>query len=359
MTRLQMQDTISVAALGGLQITPVFRVERLEGPIIGSRWSPLAGPTGEYNWTRTGSLSLKKLFTSGWQVYGSYGNYNRYPSFYEIYGDGIGSMPGADSTGRAVQLKRETGINGDIGFGWDGHLSEKLKGGFRLTVFGRKAKDAITLYSTPIAAKYVNSGDTLTKGVELEGKLAWGSRADVQFAVTRQSGEYINGGWYYFGGTTAQQRYPGEKIPVRNIPNLAANVRLNLHFLGGDLTTYVEGHYTGRSYIDVQTWENPLTTFNFGAHYKITKGWKLSGGVNDIFNAGPKQTLGSDSPNNKYRFSYYSCPDTTPVIPGLPYTQCDLGLLNPTEHQDVFSMKSNVFYPQQGRTWYATLAYTF
>ncbi|MDR1227975.1 MAG: TonB-dependent receptor [Azoarcus sp.] len=359
MTRLQMQNTMSVAALGGLQITPVFRMEKLQGPIIGSRWSPLAGPTGEYDWSPTGSLSLKKQFASGWQVYGNYGNYHRYPSFYEIYGDGIGTVPGADSNSKAIQLKRETGTNGDIGFGWDGRLGEKWSGGFRLTAFRRKAKDAITLYSTPIAAKYINSGDTLTKGVELEGKLAWGNRASLQFAVTRQSGEYINGGWYYFGGTSAQQRYPGQKVRVRNIPDLAANARLDLHFLNNSLTAYIEGHYTGRTYIDVATWENPLTIFNLGAHYKLAKGWKLSGGVTDIFNAGPKQTLDGNGQNRKYRFTYYTCPDPTPVIPGTPITQCLLGLMDYDRHEDVFSMKHNVFYPQQGRTWYATLAYTF
>lgn len=355
-SNLQMQDTMTIAALGNVQVTPIFRMEKLEGPVIGSRYSPLAGPSGQYDWEPTGSLSLKKDFDSGWQIFGNYGNYIRYPNFYEIYGNGLGLVPNADSLGHAIQLVPETGTNGDLGFGWNGALSEKLRGNVRLSYFQRDAKNAITLYSTPFAAKYINSGDTRTQGVELEGKLAWGRRADLQFAFTRQEGKYVGkDGYYYFGGASASQRWPGQTVHTLQTPEMVANVRLNLHFLGGDLTTFVEYTRIGKLWRDVTTWENPLQTFDLGAHYKIAKGWKLSAGVNDLFNAGPKQTLGGTASN--VTATWRQC-IASGLYEGQPGCTLFAGGAKRTV-QETVTLKSNVDYPQQGRTWYATLAYWF
>jgi len=347
MTRLQFQDTVTIPALGDLQLTPVGRFERLEGPTIGSRWSPTGGPSGDFGWKRTGGLSAKKNF-GGWQLFASTGTYNRYPTFYEIYGDGINVVNGADSTGKAVPLQRETGRNTDVGFGWDGRLPYDLAGGFRLTYFERKAKDAITLYAVPLAAKYVNSGDTFNHGVELEGKLSWGRRADLQLAATWQDGRYLNGGWYYFGGTPASGRADGGKVRTLNTPDLVANARLDLHFLEGALTVYAEGKYTGRNYIDVETYERPLTTFDLGAHYKVAGGFTFSMGVIDLFDRGPRQRLGGRK--NEHYYSWLNCPDPSDF-----FCYFDPG----NQVNERYPLTQNVYYPQQGRTLYATLAWAF
>lgn len=354
-TNLQVQDTMTVAALGGLQVTPIFRLEKLEGPAIGSTSSPLAGASADDRWSPTGSLSLKKNFAGGWQLFGSYGTYNRYPNFYEIYGNGLGLKPGTDSVGHTDVLVRETGVNRDLGVGWDGRLSEKLRSGLRLTYFQREAKDAITLLSTPVAARYLNYGDTRTRGLELEGSLAWSERFDLQFAATWQDAYYVDGGWFYYPGRTQTARYAGEKSRVRYIPQAAVSARLNMYFLGGDLTTYVEGQYTGRTYTDVTVWENPLTTFNFGAHYKIAKGWKLSSGVIDAFNAGPRQTLGGAGrtpASYQWRDSGYAA---CASLPAAQRNACRAA----HQHTEKIWLENNVQYPQQGRTLYATLAYSF
>jgi outer membrane cobalamin receptor len=355
-TNLQIQDTLTIAALGDLQVTPIFRVEKLAGPVIGSRYSPLAGPQGDYNWDRTGSLSVKKNFTSGWQAFANYGTYVRYPNFYEIYGNGLGTVPNVDSTGRAIQLVPESGRNSDLGFGWSGRVGDDWRGDFRLTWFQRYAENAITLYSTPFAAKYINSGNTRTRGLELEGKLAWGRRADLQLAVTRQEGKYVDkDGYYYFGGASASQRWPGQIVHTLNTPEVVANARLNLHLLGGDLTTFIEATYIGKVWRDVTTWENPLKTVGLGAHYRIAKGWKLSAGVNDIFDAGPKQTLGGDA--SEITASWRRCVANGRYVgqPGCnPFPLANLRYVTET-----VNLKSNVGYPQQGRTLYATLAYSF
>jgi outer membrane receptor protein involved in Fe transport len=353
-TSLQLQDTMTIAALGNLQVTPIFRMEKLEGPVIGSRYSPLTGPGGKYDWQRTGSLSVKKSFDNGWLVFGNHGDYIRYPNFYEIYGNGLGLVPNADSLGHAIQLVPETGTNSDLGFGWNGRFSEKVRGDFRLTYFQRDARDAITLYSTPFAAKYTNSGDTRTRGLELEGKVAWGRQADLQFAFTRQEGKYVGkGGYYYFGGASTSQRWPGQTVHTLQNPEMVANVRLNLHFLGGDLTTFIAYTHIGKVWRDVNTWENPLKTFDLGAHYRVAKGWKLSTGINDIFNAGPKQTMsGEGVSRDGGRLMGVTCANPD------PFWGC---VFQPDAHSvyEYLYAKSNVNYPQQGRTWYMTLSYSF
>lgn len=353
-TNLQVQNTITIPALGDLQVTPIFRVEKLAGPIIGNRWTwkdPNSGPSGDYNWARTGSLSLKKDFASGWQAFGSYGNYIRYPGFYEIYGNGLGLVSRTDSTGGVIPMVPEKGRNLDMGLGWDGRLSEQLTGGFRATVFQRESVNEIALYSVPIAAGYVNTGHTRTRGLELEGKLSWSRRADLIFAITRQAGEYTDDdGYYYYGGQSSTQRYPGEKARTLNAPQLAANARLNLHFLDGDLSTFIEGTHIGRIYRDVKTWENPLNTINLGAHYRFAKGWKLSLGVNDVFNKGPEQTRdrNSSSVTSTLRCSsgdQWDCFDEPDKYHWIP--------------TETVQLKHNVNHPQQGRTYYMTLNYNF
>lgn len=331
---IQAQDTITIRPLGDLEITPVGRLEKLQGPVIGSRLSPLGGASGDYDWKPSWSLSAKKRLFDGWEVFANTGAYNRYPSFYEIYGDGVYVSPDQNSDKTVRQLKREHGRNFDTGFGWTGAVSEDWKGGFRLTYFQRRTEDAITFYQTPAGAKYINSGTTFTRGVEFEGNLAFGDRADLHLAGTIQDGAYVKGTYYTFGAIPAAQRVDG-KLKVLRIPDYSANARLNLHFLGGALTTFAEVRYTGRVYhaqftAGAQAYEEPLTTIDLGSHYKFDSGLKISGGVIDVFDKGPKQ-----------RFT------------GLRFDR------DPVDETKTWDLRSNVYFPQQGRTFYASAAMTF
>lgn len=331
---IQGQDTITIRPLGDLEVTPVGRLEKLAGPILGSRLSPFGGAGGDYGWKPTWSLSVKKRLFDGWEVFANTGTYNRYPSFYEIYGDGVYVSPNVDSTGKVQQLKREHGRNFDAGFGWTGALGEDWKGSFRLTYFQRRTEDAITFYQTPVGSKYINSGTTFTRGLEFEGNLAFGQRADLHLAGTLQEGHYVKGTYYFFGGIDAAERVEG-KLKVLGNPNFSANARLNVHFLDRALTTFGEVRFTGRVYHAQfagdagQAYEEPLMTIDVGAHYKFQSGLKISGGVTDIFNQGPKQ-----------RFTGF---------PGHPDP------VKPIR----WDLRPNVYYPQQGRTLYATAAMTF
>lgn len=199
----------------------------------------------------------------------------------------------------------------------------------------------------PLAAAYINSGDTRTDGIELEAKLKFGQRTDLQFAATYQEGHYINGGWYYFGGTSASQRYPGKTVHVRNIPKSAINARLNLHWFDHRLTTYIEANRTGRIWRDVTTYEMPLTTVGLGAHLRLPYDLTLSFGLNDLFNKGPQQKL--KGPDHRHAYSH--C-DSTDII------YCLFGG-GTKQYTELHAMEYNVQYPQQGRTWYASLGWKF
>ena len=331
---LQAQDTITIRPLGDLELTPIGRFERLDGPVLGSQLSPFGGAGGDYGWKPSWSLSAKKRLFDGWEIFANTGTYNRYPSFYELYGDGVYISPNADSNNRVTQLKREHGRNFDAGFGWTGALGNDWKGSVRLTYFQRRTEDAITLYETPVGARYMNTGTTFTRGLELEGNVAFSDRADLHFAGTLQNGRYVKGTYYFFGGGNAAERVNGRLKVLRN-PDFSANARFNLHFLDGALTTFAEVRHVGRVYVAQsaagQSYEEPLTTIDLGAHYTFDNGLKLSGGVIDIFDRGPKQRV--------------------------------TGLLlhaDPTTTQDKYwDLRPNVYYPQQGRTLYVSAAMTF
>jgi len=352
-TDIQAQDTFTFNVLDGLQITPIGRLERLQSPVIEGLWDQ--STDGNFGWQPSGAITLKKKIGQGWQAFGSYGVYNRYPSFYEIYGDGIYVVPNADSTGNsAANLKREFSHNSDVGMGWDGHIAGDVSGGFRATYFERKTKNEITLYSTPIAAKYMNSGNTYTHGGEFEGYAAWGTRADIQFAVTRQEGWYQNDGYYYYGGTSVGTRYPGQKHRTLNHPDLTADVRLNLHFLDGDLTTFLELKHTGRNFINQDSFERSLSTIDAGLHYDLGFGAKLSLGVTDLFNQGPKQSLYSPS-GSSTAATGYDCSG----LSGIQLMMCQLSGAFGTATYSTVPFTYNVFMPRQGRTLYSTLAWSF
>jgi outer membrane cobalamin receptor len=383
---VQVQDTVTIAPLGNLQITPIIRAEKLSGPTLGSIRFDRLKTSGDIGWKTTGSLAVKKDFENGWQLFTSGGNYIRYPNFYEMYGNGFGLTRQYNSNGTANVLYPEEGRTVDAGFGWRGRLTEKLSADFRLTWFQRKTENSILLYSTPFAATYKNGGPATHRGLELEGGLAFGSRADIQFAVTRQEGHFT-GDYSYWGypatSNTPEKRFPGQTIKVPNIPDIVANVRLNLRFLNNDLSTFVEANHIGRIYRDNDAWENPLTTVNLGGSYRFvktgpSKGARLTFGVNDVFNRGPKQTLGGRYAQHKY--SHGACKTPNGTYPDKVWQ--DTSFSEVWECQDAegdyhngssdappgyeylyfteqYSTKANVGYPREGRVYYITLSWMF
>lgn len=345
----QAQDSIIVHPLGDLQITPVVRVDRLFGPVLGRYRNPVVSGSGDFDWQPTFGVSVKKEF-GGWLFFADTGTYNRYPNFYEIYGDGAYVTPGSGDVADQIQLSREHGRNTDIGIGWNGAIASDLRASLRTALFVREAQDEITLLAQSAGARYVNSGTTVTRGAEFEGNLILGQRADVQAALSYQKGRYTRGTYYWFGGASARQLAGDRPVYKLGLPNFAANARLNLHFLDGALTTFGEVRHVGRRYtsqlqkpvsgVTPYIYEKPLTTFDLGAHYKFDSGIALSLGVNDIFNAGPKQR----------QYNEGAVPTTAPGL-------CN-GSSGCTPSPLTLS-EMNVAYPQQGRTVFLTIARSF
>ena len=341
---VQIQDMITARPWANLQITPLIRYEKLKGPTVGTYAVPWSN-TGNLESRATGSLSLKKNFESGWQLFGNGGTYVRFPNFYEIYGNGFGIVAGTDSVGQTTALQAEQGRNIDVGTGWQGKLSEEIRANFRLTAFQRKTKSTIALFMTPVGGQYVNGGPARYRGIEFEGSVAWGSRYDLQLALTRQSawftGDYS---YWYFPATLSrpETRFPGERIRVLNIPDIVANARFNMRFLNNALTAYVEANHVGRVHVEQNRYEKPLTTLNVGANWLAAKtgpdkGLRISFGVNDVFNEGPKQMQGGEGAK------------------GIGYVYTDQN--NPAKPQ--YIVPANVSNPRQGRTFYATLNWSY
>lgn len=377
-TNFQLQDTLTLRFLHNLEITPVGRIERLTGPTAGVFALAMdADPNGNYGWKPNGSVALKERFAHGWQAYASYGKYIVYPNFYQIYGDGITVTPQVNSHGEFSPLQAETGRNIDAGVGWDGNLTEMLSGHSRLTYFRRYTDNNITLERTPIGSTYHNTGDTINHGVEFDGSFHYGNFVGLQAALTVQDGWYRAKGMYMWGENSPMVPAPGRTIPTLNSPYVTGDARLDLHFLKGSLTTFFETKYTGQNVIEATgvtmnnasqsnayeqyqgstTYERPLTTFDLGVHWKIPSGgdrWKilgngtLSAGVTDLFNQGPKQTIGGSAVTG-YTYSWTTCSTGGSVDTCLPY---DL-----VTHTATSPIKNNVYYPQQGRTAYVILAW--
>jgi vitamin B12 transporter len=352
LVNFQAQDTITVHPLGDLQITPVARIERLSGPILGPLANPFGPSSGNYDWLPTYGVSGKKEFGK-LLLFADVGTYNRYPNFYEIYGDGLNVQAGSSFLSDLRPLRREHGINSDIGIGWNGTLFGNVRASGRVTGFTRKTKDTISYYATPAGSKYINTGTTLTRGVELEGNLVLGKLADLQAAYTYQNGKYVKGTYYWFGGVSGSNalNIVGDPLYTLNNPRVVANARLNLHFLGGALTTFGEVRHTGRRYTfqgaNYQdggiafNYDNPLTTLDLGAHYKFDNGIAVSLGVNDVFNEGPKQRY--HLTNDIAQRQWSGC-GATPASCQIFYYK---------------AVDQNVSFPQQGRTFYFTLAKSF
>lgn len=304
---LQLQDTITLNRAKNLWLTPVVRADQVK---------MTNNTTDQNSWQYSSGVALKKQLNANWTLRSSWGTYNRFPNFYEIYGDGVFLRP-APNTGsvRAIPPSWEHGSQWDMGATWQGRLL-KAKSDITVTYFNRKISDLVELYKSPLIYYYAKAGDGVTHGVETEGNFHW-DRWDLQLAAT-------------YTYTNLTKNYPNPtKInrPFNNIPEWEYNTRLTYRFPGDRLAVFAEYHYTDKLPINVTdtgtgTWQDELSTLDLGLKYNIRKDLKLITGVNDVFNKSPEV----------YMRSYSS--DGSVSVP------------------------SNIWYPLQGRTYYVTLQYT-
>jgi outer membrane receptor for ferrienterochelin and colicin len=109
------------------------------------------------------------------------------------------------------------------------------------------------------------------------------------------------------------------------VPEWETNTRLSYRFPGDKLTVFGEYHYLGKTGVyfgESSALYDSLGLTNIGLKYDFNSTVKLTAGVNDLFNKGPNQ------------------------------------LWRRTGHDSLDDI-GNVSYPQQGRTYYATVQYFF
>jgi outer membrane cobalamin receptor len=313
MTHLQLQDTITLGFLDDLQVSPVVRVDRADGLNASTYNVPQ-----DKGWKPTQGVGLKKQVGEEWTLRGTWGTYNRFPTFYELFGDGIWVRPNPGINANYPPPIRERSRQYDFGPSWRGNLIGDLDGNLGVTYFKRKVEDAVGFLRTANGSIPTRAGDTRFTGAEVEGGLAWGKRADWQFAVTRQEGK-----WTSPAPSVYLYRNPTK---VTDIPDLTASSRFNLHFLDGDLTTFADFKYIGRVYVlgVLGDYEEHLATVGLGMRARLPLGFEVTAGVDDITNAGPNQRRMPQAYNMRK-----------------------------------YVMDRNVMYPGEGRTFYGTLAWKF
>ncbi|MEG2183777.1 MAG: TonB-dependent receptor [Cloacibacillus sp.] len=260
------------------------------------RWNSADGET-KFSY----GAALTKKFDEHWTAKITGGKYNRAPNMYELYGDGAFVVPNPG-------LKWEDGTQYDAGLSWEGEIKEThIKA--ELTYFYRTSNNLIDyVMVNPRYAQYVNIGNAEVSGVELETTLKR-DKWDLYLSATYMDPVNKSDGYMY-------------DTPLPNRPKWEGLLRVSRKILKDDRATiFGEFHYIGKNYYDMQGevgWDN-LKTFGLGIRYQINDRLKLVLGVDDVFNAGPDVML----------FATGNGPERT------------------------------LWYPMQGRAFYATLLWNF
>ncbi len=300
----QLQDTITLNRSRDLQFIPLLRWEKQE---------MTTGVNDGGKWKESYNLALKKEINDNLTVRLSYGTYHRYPNFFELFGDGyyVVAAPKIGTPGTKITV--ENGQQWDIGV----NLRSRALGAENdttLTYFNRDVHN-LSSYAVDPGGRiyYFNMGDGIARGLELENTTKW-KQWDLLTSVTWNDTEITGRGGQTFYSV-------GKRII--GIPEWESNVRLAYRFPGDKVSVFGEYHYVGETTQGrngVSIYE-PLGLFNTGVKYTANDKVKLSFGINDLFNKGPKQT-----------FTNYC--SSTPYI-------------------------YNVTFPLQGRTYYMTVQHLF
>ncbi|EGO61948.1 TonB-dependent receptor domain-containing protein [Acetonema longum] len=315
----QVQDTMKLDDRGSLAFTPLVRAQKSN---IG-----IDVMEGE-GWLYSYNLGLKKKWNDQWTTWATYGTYHRLPSWYEVFGDGVNLQSrwyrgnrGKGEASWSPEVFAEHGKNWDVSVNRNGQLFG-VDNDTTLTYFNRKSENLMTTAFNPLtgATWYTNYGAGEIQGFELSNEMHW-QQFDFTLSTTWQDSLITKGFKAY--DNTSNAAWQGQPFPWT--PEWAANARLDYRFPGDKLSVFGEYNWTDKlSWLNnagTAAYYEPMGIFNIGMKYSFDKQFKLSTGVNDIANQGPKQLM--------------------------RYLQSD--------HFD----KGNVAYPQQGRTYYMTAEYSF
>ncbi len=304
----QLQDNIALDRHKSLLLSPIVRAQKME----------MSTFTDEENaWQYSYGVGLKKNIRDGLAVRATYGTYNKAPNFYEMFGDGSMMVEPRSAASAGGDVTWEHGDQFDLGVDWRGRALG-ADADMSLTYFNRHVRD-LTAYMITFrgTAIYTNFGEGQIDGVEYETRFKW-KNWELEQAVTYNNSKLTKQLGKY--GTKEDRNQP-----FTNIPKWETNTRLTYNFNNQKTSVIAELHYLGKVVNQYSTdnaevgWYDPIRFINLAVKHRFNPSVNLTLGVNDIGNEGPKQLM------------YWT------------YANRDL----------------NASMPQQGRTYYATMQYTF
>lgn len=316
---LTLQDTITLNDDGDFKLTPVLRADKVEMEGIGNLGD------ADSRWMYSGGIALQKQLNDQWSIKSTWGTYNRHPNFYEIFGDGgfIGQnyVFTVDSKGGNIDNGLwETGSQFDFSVNWQGRLAN-ADASTILTWYQRKANNQLVLW-TPRGGGglscYCPTGNTETYGIELAHNMKW-RRLNLGLAATWQKSKEVGDGLGY--------NYNWASSGSSFVPEWVVSARLDYLFPGDKLNVFGEYRFNDHEVlrgtnndkgVDVK---DSYSIVDLGVKYKFDKNWRLSAGVNDVFDKGRDVFVSTD-------FANYG-----PLTPN--------------------------YYPLAGRMYYTTLEYSF
>jgi outer membrane receptor protein involved in Fe transport len=321
----QISDTIALSERHDLWLTLIARWDKAkDDTALKNYWFRVnTNEDGIGTW----GVVLKKEIGESWTIRFTSGAFVRYPTFYEIFGDGVSVVPGMAQQNYSLP-ERETGNQWDFGVDWRGDLLW-AKSALSATYFGRRTENLIYPRYEPNygTIHYVNAGRAEAYGMEFDASLSW-RRVDLEALATWQKTKLLMA--KPLGGL-----YTSEADELALMPTWETNIRLTYRLLDDSLSLFAEHHYTGEMteawharYSNNSDWRRAsLSVTGLGLRYRLPRGLTLTAGVDDIF----------DKRNDlKYKFVG---PSTL------------LGTLGGKYHMSR--------YPSPGRSWYFTLDYLF
>lgn len=333
----QAQDTITLNQKADLWLTPSVRYN--QSTIYGSSkyYDKKTDPQGikwfnqadeQTDGKTTWQLALKKKVNDDFTLRATGGTYYRLLNMYEIAGDGAGilPMPNVGANGRSsVFPQPEEGTQWDLSAIWDKPLLGAKTGKVQLTYFHRDSDKMLQLGSwNHFFFVYTNAASAKIDGTELQANLSWDkwdadlegtymNVKDVQYDLSALPEATL---WQKNGHFPGQLTYTPKWEGVMRLtyrPDVHWAIFGQLHYTGAMRTSIYDGGEASE--------QSSLTTLDLGLKYKPTKDLQFVVGVNDVF----------DKAQDLYEKNIY-------------YADSKAQMLK---------------YPQQGRTYYATVQYTF
>lgn len=326
----QIQDTITLNQKGDFWLTPSVRYNR--STILGrsDRYDEKNDPQN-IKWFHqqdeqtddkvTWQLALKKQFNDHFTLRATGGTYYRLLNMYEIAGDGAGILPMPNVGGTAsVFPMPEEGKQWDVSAIWDGKALGADSAKFQLTYFGRDSENLLQLMSRHFFFFYTNAAKAKVNGLEMQADVSW-QKWDVNLQATYTKPKDV----FYdmrklpgysdlttVGFLTYQPKWEGTaRLTYRPDTNWSLFTQLRyVDWMVIDPIPLATGAVQRQS---------SLTTMDVGVKYKFNKSLQLAVGCNDVL--------------NKANDMYLSMAGTGEL--------------------------RNIQYPIQGRTYYATLQYTY